>query len=95
MRNNIEKSQPRRPIRDLNNSRESLDPESKRMMTRQKLKRSDVDTKGRRRQDDAFSEESDANYLDEESRSKDSTSRKNRSRTDKGSVRSASDQSSD
>ncbi|KAJ8917554.1 hypothetical protein NQ315_005603 [Exocentrus adspersus] len=64
-RNNLQKTQSKRSTRS---SRESGDAEETRKMYKQKLRRSDRETRGRRKLEDAFSEESesDATYLEEE-----------------------------
>ncbi|XP_018577417.1 transmembrane protein 26 [Anoplophora glabripennis] len=65
IRNNLQKSQSKRSTRS---SRESADPDETRQMFKQKLKRTDRDTRGRRKLEDALSEESesDVTFLEEE-----------------------------
>lgn len=83
-----------------NPSLENMDRETRRMM-RQKLKRSDKDTRGRRKLEDVFSEESDAAYLEEpivkknKPRKSQSRESKNDRNYDKNSTVTISDQSSD
>ncbi|XP_056648650.1 transmembrane protein 26 [Diorhabda sublineata] len=75
---------------------DNVDRETRRMM-KQKLKRSDRDTRGRRKLEDVFSEESDAANLEEPTLKKNKP-KKNQSReskNDKNSTFTTSDQSSD
>lgn len=91
MRNaNVDYSNSRRS--NLSNNREAVDPESRRMM-KQKLRRSDQETKGKKHLEDAFSEESD--NVEEERKTQQSNARKNRRKSERGSTKTASDDSSD
>lgn len=76
---------------NLSNNQESVDPESRRMM-KQKLRRTDQDTRGLRHLEDAFSEESD--NVEDERRIPNNT-RKPRRKSDKELTKTASDRSSD
>nr|XP_023026019.1 uncharacterized protein LOC111514022 [Leptinotarsa decemlineata] len=106
-RNGIQKSQSRRSnASSISNSTEILNPESRRIM-KQKLKRSDRETRGRRKIEETVSEESDGTYEDERDvrkekakRERDREREKSRERQkskryDKGSTVTASDQSTD
>ncbi|CAG9813939.1 unnamed protein product [Phaedon cochleariae] len=65
-RNNLPKTQSKRSnTSTVSNGSENQDPESRRMM-KQKLRRTDRETTGRRKIDETVSEESDANYVEED-----------------------------
>ncbi|KAG5894047.1 hypothetical protein JTB14_037891 [Gonioctena quinquepunctata] len=103
-RNNLPKSNSKRSnMSDISNSTDNLDPDTRRML-RQKLKRTDRETRGGKRVEETVSEESDVTYEEEELRTQKSKkdrgtytenyrdTRKDR-RYDKGSTVTASDQS--
>ncbi|XP_072389245.1 transmembrane protein 26 [Diabrotica undecimpunctata] len=76
---------------------ENMDAETRRML-KQKLKRSDKETRGRRKLEDVFSEESDGTYLEEERPRERNYHQRNRHKDrnyDKNSTVTISDQSSD
>ncbi|CAH1105442.1 unnamed protein product [Psylliodes chrysocephalus] len=93
-RNNTHRHQPKQQYNIDNMDRET------RRMVRQKLKRSDKDTKGRRKLDDVVSEESDVTYTEEDHRKNKVNKERKRDRHteksyDKASTVTVSDQSSD